>query len=801
MDTFLQDLRFAWRMLLRSRAFTIIALLSLAIGIGANTTIFSVIYSVLLRPLPAPHPEQLYSVYTRFSDGTKESASLPDYTDWNSQTSAFAGMAAFTHTSINVGSNGEPERLIAGRATANLFSVLQLQPVAGRAFTQEEDRPNAPPVAILSYKLWMNRFGGNRDIVGQNITLNAVSYQVVGVAPAAVSEIFAGDIWLPLALDPAKVGRRSDFLRVVGRLKPGASGAQAQSQLDAIAKRLAQQYPNSNDGVGVMTLPLHEDMVSEIRPTLLSLWGAVGFVLLIVSANVANLLLARATVREKEIAVRAALGARRMRIFRQLLTESSLLAVIGGGLGVLTAEWGSKFLDMIVRRQLGLNAPVVLDTPVLLFAGVVSIGTGLVFGILPALHVAGVNLHESLKLGGRTQAAGRQNLRRALVVSEIALSLLLLVGAGLMLRTMSRLLRVDPGFTTENMLTFRLTLPGAKYKDAQRAQFFQTLLDRVRALPQVQGAAGVSDLYLTPPGAILTWKIDGRVLPHITTGGGADAQVRVATPQIFATYGVPLLRGRVFADADTATAPFVAVINRRFVDRFYPGEDLVGKRISFSSQDGKPVWREIVGVIDNVRQEALDTETYPEILVPFAQSPISTMSIVVRTKADPMSLVDTMRAEVRAMDSTVPLYSVRSMGEVLSESVAPRRLQSYLLGGFAAIALLLAAIGIYGVMTQAVQMRMSEFGIRMALGARPRDILSLAVNYGFRLTLIGLGIGLTLSLVLAQTLSRFLYGIGARDPWTLAGVTLLLAAVALLACYLPSRRAMSVDPAIALHNE
>jgi putative ABC transport system permease protein len=800
-DTFLQDLRFAWRMLFRSRAFTIIALLSLAIGIGANTTIFSVIYSVLLRPLPAPHPEQLYSVYTRFSDGTKESASLPDYTDWNSQNSAFANMAAFTRTSINLGSNGEPQRLIGGRVTANLFSVLQLQPVVGRAFTPEEDRPNGPHVAILSYKLWMNRFGGNRDIVGQNITLNAVSYQVVGVAPAAVSEMFAGDIWLPLALDPAKTGRRSDFLRVVGRLQPGVSGAQAQSQLDSIANRLAKQFPNSNDGIGIVTLPLHEDMVSAIRPTLLSLWGAVGFVLLIVSANVANLLLARATVREKEIAVRAALGARRMRLFRQLLTESSLLAVIGGGLGIVIAAWGSKFLDLIVRRQLGLNAPVVLDTPVLLFAGLVSIGTGLVFGILPALHVAGVNLHESLKLGGRTQAAGRQNLRRALVVSEIALSLLLLVGAGLMLRTMSRLLRVDPGFTTDNMLSFRLTLPSAKYKEPQQVQFFASLIERLRALPQVQSAAAVSDLYLTPAGAILTWNIDGLPTPNITTGGGADAQVRIATPQIFETYRIELLRGRVFTDSDTSTSPNVAIINRRFADRFYPGQDLLGKRISYNNQDGKPVWREIVGLIGNVHQEALDADTYPEIIVPFAQYPTPTMSVLVRTKVDPISLIDTARAEVRALDATVPLYAVRSMREVLSESVAARKLQSYLLGGFAGIALLLAAIGIYGVMAQAVQMRMSEFGIRMALGARPRDILSLAVNYGLRLTLIGLGIGLTLSLILAQTLSRFLYGIGARDPWTLAAVTLLLASVALLACYIPSRRAMSVDPAIALHNE
>ena len=801
MDALWQDLRFAARLLLRSRGFSIVALLSLAIGIGANTAIFSVIYSVLLRPLPAPHPEQLYSLYTRFSDGTTESVSLPDFADWRAQNTSFADMAAFSRTSINLGSNGEPERLIGGRATANLFSVLQLQPILGRSFTAEEDRPNGPKVVILGNKLWHNRFNENRDIVGQNITLNAVSYQVVGVAAAEISEIYAGDLWIPLALDPAGAGRRSDFLRVVGRLKTGVSGKEAKAQLDGIAQRLEKQYPNSNQGIGVSAIPLHEDMVKGVRPTLLTLWGAVGFVLLIVAANVANLLLARATVREKEIAVRAALGARRWRLFRQLLTESAVLAVIGGAAGVMLAIWGSKFLDLIIRRNLGLNASVAVDSPVLLFAALVSIGTGLLFGVLPSLHIAGVNLHESLKLGGRTQAAGRQDLRRVLVVGEIAVSLLLLVGAGLMLRTMSRLLRVDPGFATENVLSFRLTLPPAKYKDAQQAQFYSDLLARLRGLPQTSSAAAVSDLYLTPASAVLSWTVDGLPVPNITTGGGADAQVRVATPEIFSTYGIPLLRGRVLRDSDTATAPLVAVINQRFIDRYYPDKDLLGKRVTFSSQDGKPVWREIVGIIGNVHQEALDADTYPEIVVPNAQRPIPSMSVVVRTKSDPTSLVEAVRSEVRALDPTVPLYSVRTMREVLSESVAARRLQSYLLGGFAVVALLLAAIGIYGVMAQAVAMRTSEFSIRMALGARPRDILKLVINYGLRLTAVGLALGLVLSFVLAQTLRRFLFGVGVRDPWTLAGVTVLLGAIALLACYIPSRRAMSVDPAVSLHNE
>jgi putative ABC transport system permease protein len=798
MDSFLQDLRYGCRMLLTKPGFALTAVLSLALGIGANTAIFSAIHSVLLRPLPLPQPDRLQALWTELPKWGRETASLPDYTDWRQQSQSFEDMAAMTTTNANLGGVDDPERLVIGRATASFFRVLQASPVIGRAFSDEEDAPNRPKVAMLSYGLWQRRFGGRSDIVGQTVSINAVPYTVIGVAPRELG--FApADVWAPLAIQAQAAGRRADFLQVFGRLKPGVTPQQAQAELTTIARRLEQQYPGSNLGVGVGMAPLHDDLVREVRPMLLSLWAAVGFVLLIVVANVSNLLLARGAVRQKELAIRKALGAGGRRLMQQLLTESVLLAVIGGGLGMALAVWGVRALTTVIPQDVSLIT-MKLEMPVLLFATAVTLGSGLLFGLLPALIAAQTGLNDVLKEGGRgSSLGGRQSVRRILVGGQIAVSLVLLVGAGLMIRTLYRLQQVDPGFRAGGLLTFRVTLPPAVYKDQKVNDFLQQLLPRLQSLPQVKSAAALSGMYLGGGGNYLSFEVQG--LHEEAPGNTIDAEVRAVTPGVLRTLGIPLVRGRMFADSDNASAPRVAVINERLARRYFSGQDLIGKRVSFSNTDGKPDWREVIGVIGDVRQQSVATEAYPEIMVPVAQRPSSSVTVVVDSGGPLSPLAEAARREVSALDASLPIYTVRTGRDLVASSMAQPSLQTYLLGAFGALALGLAVVGIYGVMAHVVTQRTAEFGIRMALGARPVQILGLVLGTSLRMAGVGLAVGLAASLALTRFLARFLYGVGARDPWTLTAVVLVLGAAALLASYIPARRAMRVDPMVALRYE
>ena len=800
MDTLLQDLRYGLRMLRKSPGFTAVALVTIALGIATNTIIFSVVHGVLLRPLPFPGPDRILSVWTQLPQWGREEASLPDFVDWREQAKSFDGMAAVTVGSATLGGTSEPQRIIVGRASTDLWRVLQAPPVLGRTFTPAEDTPNGPKVAMLSYGLWQSRFGGKPEVIGQTIQLNSVPYTVIGVAPEELS-IVRGDVWAPLALAVNPAERRSDFLKVVGRLKPGVLREQAQAELNGIAKRLEQSYPATNKGVGIGAVPLHDDLVGNVRPLLLSLWAAVGFVLLMVVANVSSLLLARGAARQKELAIRVTLGAGSRRLVRQLLTESVLLGVMGGALGLGLTFLGLSAILKFVPRTLPYMPPIEVSTPVLLFALGLAVATGLLFGVLPSLSVGRTNLNDSLKEGGRTSLSGtRPGWRRALVVSEIAVSLLLLVGAGLMIRTLYRLQQVDPGFRTDNVLTFRLALPRALYKEPRAAAFYRELVSRIKPLPQVKSAAAVSDMYMTGGSDYLGFVVQG-LYEQSTPGNSIDAEPRVVTPEFLGTMAIPLLRGRAFTDMDNEQSPPVALINERLGRRYFPNQDLLGKRISFGDSNGAPKWIEIVGIVGDVHQDNLVTASYPEIFLPLAQSPQNAMTIVVHSDGNASGLLGAVRQEVKTLDAGVPIYGVRTVQELMSASTVERRVQMYVLGSFACLGLLLAMVGIYGVMAQAVAQRTAEFGVRMALGARPLQILQMVLRHGVQLTVIGLSIGLAGTLLLTRFLKGFLYGVTPHDPWTLAGVLVLLSGAGLLACYVPARRAMRLDPMVALRYE
>ena len=800
MDTLLQDLRYGLRMLRKSPGFTAVALVTIALGIATNTIIFSVVHGVLLRPLPFPGPDRILSVWTQLPQWGREEASLPDFVDWREQAKSFDGMAAVTVGRATLGGTSEPQRIIVGRASTDLWRVLQAPPVLGRTFTPAEDTPNGPKVAMLSYGLWQSRFGGKPEVIGQTIQLNSVPYTVIGVAPEELS-IVRGDVWAPLALAVNPAERRSDFLKVVGRLKPGVLREQAQAELNGIAKRLEQSYPATNKGVGIGAVPLHDDLVGNVRPLLLSLWAAVGFVLLMVVANVSSLLLARGAARQKELAIRVTLGAGSRRLVRQLLTESVLLGVMGGALGLGLTFLGLSAILKFVPRTLPYMPPIEVSTPVLLFALGLAVATGLLFGVLPSLSVGRTNLNDSLKEGGRTSLSGtRPGWRRALVVSEIAVSLLLLVGAGLMIRTLYRLQQVDPGFRTDNVLTFRLALPRALYKEPRAAAFYRELVSRIKPLPQVKSAAAVSDMYMTGGSDYLGFVVQG-LYEQSTPGNSIDAEPRVVTPEFLGTMAIPLLRGRAFTDMDNEQSPPVALINERLGRRYFPNQDLLGKRISFGDSNGAPKWIEIVGIVGDVHQDNLVTASYPEIFLPLAQSPQNAMTIVVHSDGNASGLPGAVRQEVKTLDAGVPIYGVRTVQELMSASTVERRVQMYVLGSFACLGLLLAMVGIYGVMAQAVAQRTAEFGVRMALGARPLQILQMVLRHGVQLTVIGLSIGLAGTLLLTRFLKGFLYGVTPHDPWTLAGVLVLLSGAGLLACYVPARRAMRLDPMVALRYE
>ena len=804
MKTLWQDLRYGVRMLLKSPGFTIVAVLALALGIGANTAIFSVVNAVLLRPLPYAKPDELVRVYaTDAKKGRNDHpTSFLNFTDWRNENQVFERMAAFDEASVTLTGGDAPEQLRNLATSADLFPLLGVQPRLGRYFSAPEEQPGGAPVAVLSHGVWQRRFGSDPNIVGRQITLDGESTTVLGVMPPGFAfplDGFDPEVFSPLD-STAKINteRGARYLRVVARLKPTATLTQAQVEMDTIASRQEEQYAANNTGRGIRLVSLFEDTVGVVRPALLVLLGAVGCVLLIACANVANLLLARAAGRSREIAVRTALGASRLRIVRQLLTESLLLSVLGGGLGLLLALWGVDLLVSMIPAGAPRVGEIGLDGWVLCFTMGISILTGVLFGLAPTLQASKLDLHEALKEGSRgsTEGGRRSRVRGALVISEIALSLMLLVGAGLLIKSFQRLRETDPGFRPDNVLALRFVLPETKYETADsQAAFYRQLLERVAASPGVEAVGVVDPLPLSGDNRTTSFLIENR--PPVAPSDLPNVNVRKVSPDYLRAMGIPLLKGRAFTKRDSKDAPRVMLVNETLVRRLFPGEDPLGQRVRFGKQSV-----EIVGVVGDVKHRSLDVESGGEYYVPYLQSPEPEMSLLARTMtSDPTSLVAAVRGAVREIDKDLPIANISTMNQFLAVSVAPQRFNTLLLGIFAFAALALASIGIFGVMNYTVTQRTHEIGIRMALGAQTTDVLRLIVMQGMTLALIGVSIGLAGSLAATRLLRSLLYGVSATDPLIFFGVSLLLSIVALLACYIPARRATKVDPLIALRYE
>jgi predicted permease len=806
MDTLLRDMRYAARALARRPGFTAAVVVTLALGIGATTAIFSVVNGVLLRPLPFPQPERLMTVWTNLPSSGHETASLPDYTDWKAEGSSFASMTAYAGSSDNLAAvGGEPERVPSGRVMPEFLSTLGTAPIHGRAFNADEFVFGAHRVVILSHGLWTRRFGSDAGIVGQTITLNTLPYTVVGIAPPALGEISKAQLWAPYAPNPANgpPGRRSDFLSVIARLKPGVTEARAQTEMDALARRLASEYPNTNEGVGIDVVALHDQLVGSIKPALVVFASAVGLVLLIACANVANLLLARATSREREMAVRVALGAGRARLLRQLLAESLLLAVFGGALGLVLAVWGVQALKAAAPPTVPRLDQVGLDLTALGFTAAASLLTGALFGLAPALRASYSAIHSALSAGGRSGIGGGRGdrLRGVLVLTQVALALLLLVGSGLLIRTFERLQRVDLGFDERGVLTAQIVLPTAKYQGGERQYaFFQQLRDRLAAIPGVQVVGLSTDVPLDGGYGYITFAVVGRPIdgPNVTA---QDAVPTVAEADYFQALEIPLLAGRMFGAADVANAPRVAIVNREMVQKHFAGQNPIGERLTFGNPNDTTGWRTIIGVVGNTRLEAVGQESYPQVYIPMAQNPASNTYVVMRTSGDALQLAPALRRELAALDPAQPISDVKSMEQRVASSISQSKLNSVLIGLFAFVALALASIGIYGVISYAVAQRTREIGIRMALGASRSDVLRLIVRQGMTPATLGVLVGIVASLGATRVLEKLLYGVSATDPVVFVSVCALLTMVALGACLVPARRASRVDPNVALRND
>ncbi len=824
LDTFLQDLRFGARMLRKNPGFAAVAILTLALGIGANTAIFSVVHAVLLSSLPYRQPDQLVKVWGRLTgEGIPRNwFSDPEWFELVDRNHAFDQVAAYyANSGANVGNeDAAPQRITRGGSTASLFPLLGVQPILGRSYSAEEDQPGHNQVAVISYALWRSLYSGDPNVVGKPIRLNNRPYTVIGVLPEGFD--FAGDnqVWTPLALDRTHPGNRGGHAwQVIGRLKPGVNLAQASTDMNLFAQQLAREYPayyRATMGWDVFVVPLREELVGQIRPALLILMAAVGIVLLIACANIANLLLARSSAREKEMAIRASLGAGRWRTIRQLLTESFLLSLIGCAVGLAFGAWGMLAIRGLHGSVLPQVGKIALEPSVLLFTLGVALLTGILFGLAPAIHVSRPRLHDSLKEGGRGASGGRsgQRLRSVLVVTEIAFSLLLVTGAGLTIRSFHRLLRVDPGFRTDHILTMRLNLPPLTYPiGTAQFQFYRQLLEKIRALPGVQSAGAITQLPMGnsySSGSVVVEDSTASVLQHLPnlSYGYLETDQRFVTPGYFETMRTPPISGRVFSDADTAASPLIAIVDSEFAANLWPGRDPLQKRISINTgtdpNNPKPVWCTVVGVVSHVHNYSLDVGGRVQAYFPQAQDPFGSsaaMFLVIRTAQDPRSIANSARAQVAAVDPREPVYAVSTMDEVVASSVEQPRLSLDLLGLFAAVAVVLAAIGIYGVMAFAVSQRSHELGIRMALGAQPRDILRMVIGQGARLALAGVVLGLAGALYLARYMAPLLYGTGTRDPITFAVVPLLLMGVALAASWIPAVRATRVDPIVTLRHE
>jgi putative ABC transport system permease protein len=795
-------------MLAKSRGFTVVAVLTLALGIGANTAIFSVVDPLIIHPLPFKNLDRLVKIWETIpSRGVDQNeAALANYVDWRAQSDVFEHLGAYAWWTVNVAGIDIPERVQGFLVTPDLLPALSVNPVLGRLFLPEEEKPGKDHEVILSYGYWQRRFAADPRIVGKTLTLNGVTRTVVGVMPANFNFPPGGEMWAPYPVDATLPGaRQAHFLLVVGRLKPGITREHAQAELNTIASRLEQQYPQTNTGRRVVLIPLVNDVVRQYRPALIVLLAAVGFLLLIACANVANLMLARAAARQRELAIRATLGAGRFRVARQLITESVLLGVFGGALGVVFAVWGVDLLPGLFPPEFVRFIPgadrIAVDLRALGFTFLLSLLTGVVFGLAPALQASKLDLNESLKEGA-AQAGGamrHHRLRNALVVAEISLALVLLIGTGLMARSFAQLLAVNPGFRTDHVLTMELLLPRAKYKENQQAvAFFQQLMERVRALPGVESAGATSNLPLGGSNQTTAILMEGQPAPP--PGQMNEVNYRVITPGYFQTLRIPLLRGRGPADQDTASAPQVMVINQAAARQFWRDEDPVGMRVRFTVEGGSNPWMTVVGVVADVRNQ-LNEATKSEVYVAQAQDFSRSMVLTVRTQGDPLSAASAVRAQIESLDKDQPVAHIRSLDEIRSESVFTERVPAVLLAVFAVVALLLAGVGVYGVMSYVVAQRTHEIGIRVALGAQRIEVWKLVIGQGLRLAVIGIAIGLAGAFALTRVIASLLFRVSATDPLTFGGITLLLAGVALLACYVPARRAMRVDPMIALRYE
>jgi len=809
MRTLWQDLRYGARMLLKNPGFTVVAVITLALGIGANAAIFSVVNATLLRPLPFDDSDRLIMIReTKLPQFPEFSVSPGNFLDWKKQNTVFERLVAMQDASFNLIGVSDPERLRGMRVTDGFFAMLGARPHMGRDFLPEEDQPGRANVVILSHGLWQRRFGADPNIVNRAITFSGGSYTVVGVMPASFRFGDGGaEFWTPMAFTAEQAQQHgSHYVSAIGRLKPGVALAQARSEMSMIADRLAKQYPDNNTGWNVRLTPLLEYTVSSVKPALLVLLGAVAFVLLIACVNVANLLLARSAAREKEIAIRVSLGAGRWRIARQLLTESALLALAGGTVGLTLAKWGKDLLLALAPEDLPRLSDVALDGRALAFTAALSLLTGLGFGLFPALQasnirgIRGSNLNETLKDAGRgsTDDGRRRLIRGSLVVLEVALALVLLVGAGLLIKSFLRLRSVDPGFNPAGALTAQIPLSQRKYpEDSQRVAFYTQLIEKVAALPGVQAAGAAMVTPLSGNDFVLGFMIEGR--PPYPAGGEPDTNYYSVTPGYFKAMGIPLLRGRLFTDRDTKDAPRVIIINETMAKRFFPGEDPIGKRLHVTM--GPVLYREIVGIVGDVKHYSLDQEAKAQTYEPYAQQPFSGMTLVARTSGDPAGLSSAIRGEVLKIDKELPISNVKTLEQYLSTSIAQQRFSVLLLGIFAAVAMALACVGIYGVLSYSVTQRRREIGVRMALGAARRDVLRLVVGHAMLLTLIGVAIGLGAAFALTRVMSTLLFGVSATDPMTFGLIALLLIAVALLAALVPARRATKVDPMVALRCE
>jgi putative ABC transport system permease protein len=814
MDKLWQDLKYGIRMLTKSPGFTAIAVLTLALGIGANTAIFSVVNAELLRPLPFRDSSQLVSIGTSNSriHSVSGAMSYPDFLDLRSQNRVLENMAAYTDTSVTLTGVDQPAHLIGAQVSASLFDVLGATPELGRTFTPEEDQPHHH-VVILSHQIWKSRFAGDPQIIGRTILLDKSGYTVVGVMPPSFQFPLSREattIWTTMSAfqetpdnTPGMAQERgAHFLRSIGRLKPGVTVAQVQAGMDVIMSSLSKQYPDTNKYWIAHVSSEQYRMTRAIRPALFVMMIAVGFVLLIACVNVANLLLARATARTREIAIRAALGAGRNRLVKQLLTESFVLAVVAGVLGLLLAMWGSEILVRLSPDQLPRTSEIHVDGFVMAFTLGIAVFTGLLFGLAPAMHVSHSSIVDSLKEGAlsTTASKARFSLRNSLVVVEMALALILLVSAGLLIRSLIRMQDVNPGFDPHNVVTANIDLPDAKYSDAQKAAFFQNLIPKMSGLPGIQSAAAVYPLPMGGDEIRTTFEIEGR---PVAKSDEALTSLRDITPNYFATMRIPLLQGRDFDVREQPKSTPVVIVNEALARQFFSGENPIGKHIKpgISAGADQPVMREIIGVVGNVKHSDLVSDFTPESYIPSAQIPFGSMTLVARSSQEPHSVAKMLTGTVQSMDPDIPTYAWKTAEEYLDGTLSVPRFNTVLLALFAGLAMVLTAVGLYGVISYTVAQRTHEIGIRMALGAKPQDMMKLIVGQGFQLGLVGVGIGCTVAVGLTHFLSSLLFGVTATDPISYVGVIVLLFTVVVVACYVPARRAMRVDPMVALRHE